>query len=229
MTPIIDIGEMVISTDKTDYLLRPSFAAMTRIGTPKQIVETYTLLNGAETQELINRALVAYGTLPDWLIKLMRKPVFGRSILSTSIIVVQACCNDDVEELIGEWRPGQKGVVYRLGSVPINDIIVIARELITHGVIGKVKIRKLQRHEGTEEFSDQFKAIEYINAARAHFNMSREEAEQLTMTEFQMMLKAKFPDEKGFTREEYDAVIDADDQRANDLMNGKRRLVSMKK
>ncbi|MBD2806355.1 hypothetical protein ID855_16955 [Xenorhabdus sp. ZM] len=59
--------------------------------------------------------------------------------------------------------------------------------------------------------------------------MTREEAERLTMTEFQMMLKAKFPDEKGFTREEYDAVIDADDKRTNDLMNGKRRLVGMNK
>ncbi|KER01514.1 hypothetical protein MEG1DRAFT_03879 [Photorhabdus temperata subsp. temperata Meg1] len=59
--------------------------------------------------------------------------------------------------------------------------------------------------------------------------MTREEAERLTMTEFQMMLKAKFPDEKGFTREEYDAVIDADDQRTNELVSGKRRLVSMKK
>ncbi|KLU16513.1 MULTISPECIES: DUF6246 family protein [Xenorhabdus] len=229
MTPIIDIGEMIISTDKRDFFLRPSFAAMTRIGTPHQIVATYTFLNGAETQELINRALAAYGTLPDWLIKLMRKPAFGRNVLSTAMIVIQACCNDDAEELIGEWRPGRKGVVYRPGGLPINDIIVIACELITHGVIGRVKIRKLQRHEGTEAFSDQFKAIEYINAARTHFNMPREEAEQLTMTEFQMMLKAKFPDEKGFTREEYDAVIDADDQRTNDLMSGKRRLVSMKK
>ncbi|PHM21943.1 phage/plasmid primase-like uncharacterized protein [Xenorhabdus ehlersii] len=106
-------------------------------------------------------------------------------------------------------------MVYRLGRVPIYDIIVIARELITHGVIGRVKIRKLQRHEGTDTYSDQFNAIEYINAARTHFGMSREEAERLTMTEFQMMLKAKFPDEKGFTREEYDAVIEADDKRNN--------------
>ncbi|WP_420800681.1 DUF6246 family protein [Photorhabdus temperata] len=90
-------------------------------------------------------------------------------------------------------------------------------------------MRRFQRHEGTEAYSNQFKAIEYINAARAHFNMTREEAERLTMTEFQMMLKAKFPDEKGFTREEYDAVIDADDQRTNELVSGKRRLVSMKK
>ncbi|MBI6547268.1 DUF6246 family protein [Xenorhabdus lircayensis] len=229
MTPILDIGEMVISTDKSDFLLCPSLAAMNRIGTPQQIVEVYTLLNGAETQELINRAMLAYGSVPDWLIKSMRKPAFGRNILSTSMRVIQACCEEDADELIGEWRLGQRGLVYRPGRMPINDIIVVANELITHGVIGKVKIRKLQRNEGTEEYSGQFKAIEYINAARAHFNMTREEAERLTMTEFQMMLKAKFPDEKGFTREEYDAVIDADDKRTDDLMNGKRRLVSMKK
>ncbi|MDX7999352.1 hypothetical protein FE394_09080 [Xenorhabdus sp. Reich] len=228
MTPIFEIGEMVISGDK-DYLLCPSLAAMNRVGTPQQIVEAYTLLNGAEAQELINRAILAYGTVPDWLIELMRKPAFGRVILSTSMRVIQACCEDDADELIGEWRPGRRGIVYRPGKIPINDIIVIANELITHGVIGKVKIRRLQRNEGTEEYSGQFKVIEYINAARTHFNMSREEAERLTMTEFQMMLKAKFPDEKGFTREEYDAVIDADDQRTDDLMKGKRRLVSMKK
>ena len=42
--------------------------------------------------------------------------------------------------------------------------------------------------------------------ARTHLGMSREEAEQLTMTEFQMMLAAKFPEQKGFSREEYDSV-----------------------
>ncbi|MBD2816619.1 hypothetical protein ID850_18170 [Xenorhabdus sp. Flor] len=228
MTPILDIGEIVISTDKSDFLFRPSLAAMTRIGTPKQIVDVYTLLNGAETQSLVNRAMLAYGSVPDWLIRMMRKPAFGRNILSTAMMVIQACCDEDTDELIGEWRPGQRGIVYRPGKVPINDIIVIAQELVTHGVIGKVKIRKLQRNEGTEEYSGQFKAIEYINAARAHFTMSRGEAEQLTMTEFQMMLKAKFPEEKGFTREEYDAVMEADDKRTHDLISGRRKLVSMK-
>ncbi|MDU3365611.1 MAG: DUF6246 family protein, partial [Proteus mirabilis] len=41
MTPILEIGEMVISTDKNDYLFRPSFINMTRIGEPKQIVSAY--------------------------------------------------------------------------------------------------------------------------------------------------------------------------------------------
>lgn len=33
-------------------------------------------------------------------------------------------------------------------------------------------------------------------------------AELLTMTEFQMLLAAKYPEQKGFTRDEYDAVAD---------------------
>ncbi|KUQ43263.1 hypothetical protein AWI16_14940 [Enterobacter ludwigii] len=48
----------------------------------------------------------------------------------------------------------------------------------------------------------------YISAARNHFGMSRAEASQLTMTEFQMLLAAKYPDQKGFTREEYDSIAD---------------------
>ncbi|PHM37192.1 DUF6246 family protein [Xenorhabdus innexi] len=228
MTPILEIGEMVISTAKNDFLLRPSFAAMTRLGTPRQIVEAYTVLNGAPAQALVQQAMQAYGTLPDWLLTHMHKPVFGRPVLSTAMAVIQACCEEDTDALTGEWHPGQRGVVYRPGSMPVKDMIPIAQELITHGVMGKVKLRKLQRHEGTEAYSDAFHAVEYINAARTHFTMSRTEAERLTMTEFQMMLKAKFPEEKGFTREEYDAVIEADDKRTRELLSGKRKLVRMK-
>lgn len=74
-------------------------------------------------------------------------------------------------------------------------------------IIGKAKVRKLQRHEGSQS-SSEFNAFEYINAARTHLGMSREEAKRLTMMEFQMLLAAKFPEQKGFTKEEYDAVAD---------------------
>ena len=47
-----------------------------------------------------------------------------------------------------------------------------------------------------------------VHQCSAHLGMSREEAEQLTMTEFQMLLAAKFPEQKGFTKEEYDTVTD---------------------
>ncbi|MCL8607639.1 DUF6246 family protein [Proteus mirabilis] len=229
MTPILEIGEMVISTDKKDYLFRPSFINMTRIGEPKQIVNAYGQLNGTEVQELITRAVMNYRVIPEWLIKAISKPTYGRNILQTAMIVMQACCDDDCSEIIGEWKSGKRGIVYKNGKMPIADIIVIARELFTHGIVGKAKIRKLQRNEGKSEFSDEFMAIDYISSARAHFGMNREEAEQLTMTEFQMMLKAKYPDEKGFTKEEYDNIMKQDDKRNDELISGKRRLVSRKR
>jgi lambda repressor-like predicted transcriptional regulator len=44
--------------------------------------------------------------------------------------------------------------------------------------------------------ANEFKAFDYISAARSHFGMNRTEASQLTMTEFQMLLAAKYPDQK---------------------------------
>ncbi|MEM8060771.1 DUF6246 family protein, partial [Morganella morganii subsp. sibonii] len=166
MTPRLEYGEMVISTAENDYLFRPSLDAMTRIGEPKEIVSAFTLLNGAEVQQIIASAVDAYGVVPEWLIALLNKPVYGRSILSTAMDVMQACCDDDCSEVIGEWRVGKSGMVYRRGAMHYRDIILLARELMTHGIIGKAKVRKLQRNEGKDEYSDEFHAVDYISAAR---------------------------------------------------------------
>lgn len=229
MTPITDIGEMLISDRERDYFFRPSLVAMARIGSPSEIVAAHATMNGFEVFRLISQASDAWGKVPEWLLKTIKTPVYGRPVLATAMSIMQACCDDDLTSLIGEWRPGKKGVVYRKGKMGIGEIIIIARELIEHGVIGKAKLRKLQKHENKDEYSSEFRVVDYINAARAHFNMPRSEAEQLTMTEFQLMLKAKYPEEKGFTKEEYDAVIDADDKRTAELLSGRRRLVKSKK
>ncbi|GKX40424.1 hypothetical protein SOASR014_41630 [Pectobacterium carotovorum subsp. carotovorum] len=207
MTPITEIGEMLISDTQTDYFLRPSFAAMTRIGSPTDIVDAYATLNGYEVAQVVTMAQDAYGKIPDWLIKTLRKPVYGRKILSAAMHVMQACCDEDITPLVGEWRPGKRGIVYRAGWMSVGEIILIAHTLIEHGVMGKAKVRKPQRSE-TNSYVNEFRAVEYINAARIHFGVSRDEAERLTMTEFQLMINAKYPDQKGFTREEYDAVRD---------------------
>lgn len=207
MTPITEIGEMLISDTKNDYFFRPSFAAMTRIGSPAEIVEAYATLNGYEVAQVVSMAQDAYGKIPEWLIKTLRKPVYGRKILSAAMHVMQACCDDDITALVGEWRPGKRGIVYRAGGMSVGEIILIAHTLIEHGVMGKAKVRKPQRSE-TNSYVNEFRAVEYINAARIHFGISRDEAERLTMTEFQLMINAKYPDQKGFTREEYDAVRD---------------------
>ncbi|MGZ0799616.1 DUF6246 family protein [Kluyvera ascorbata] len=208
MTALTDIGELSVSdsrADGEDYLLRPSFEAMTRIGSPAEIVQTYATIHGNDVTQFIE---VCSGTLerfPEWL-----SPSFNRAaerLLSTCMHVLQACCEDDLTTMIGEWKGWRHCVVYRPGLMPKSDIIVVAQHLMQHGVVGKAKVRQLQRHE-TGERTTEFKAFEYISAARSHFGMNRAEASQLTMTEFQILLAAKYPDQKGFTREEYDKVVD---------------------
>ncbi|TDN64241.1 DUF6246 family protein [Scandinavium goeteborgense] len=208
MTALLEIGEVSVCDGRDggkDYLLRPSLLAMTRIGTPEEIVQTYATIHGSDVARLIEVCSVMLGRFPDWL-----SPSFNRvseKLLSTCMQVLQACCDEDLTPVIGEWKGWKHCVVYRPGQLPKNDIIVLAQHLLQHGVVGKAKVRQLQRHE-TGETTNEFKAFDYISAARNHFSMSREEASQLTMTEFQLLLAAKYPDQKGFTREEYDAVAD---------------------
>ncbi len=209
MTAFIDIGELSVSDSRSggrDYLLRPSFEAMTRIGTPAEIVQVYATIHGSDIAQLIEACADRLGRVPAWL-----HPSFNRAaekLLSACMHVLQACCDEDLTPMIGEWKGWRNCVVYRPGQMPKNDIIVLAQNLMQHGVVGKAKVRQLQRHESGERTSE-FKAFDYISAARSHFGMSRQEAAALTMTEFQLMLAQKYPDQKGFTREEYDNIADA--------------------
>lgn len=210
MTPLKEIGECLITLGNEDYFFRPSFANMTRIGDPQEIVRTFYELHNDSLTPLLNRAIEAYGVIPDWLIKHVAKPHFAKGALMSAMTVLQACCDRDVSPLTGEIVPGKSGrwgMVYRKGAMPLPDMVLIAQSLITHGIIGKAKVRQLQRHE-TGKATTEFHAFEYINAARNHFSMSRQEAENLTMTDFQQLLAAKYPDQKGFTREEYEQVAD---------------------
>lgn len=210
MTPLKEIGELVVSDAKNDYFFRPSFVNMAKIGEPKEIVETFAELHSDEVIDTLSRAVEAYGHVPVWLSEIVLKVEFSKKAISAAMTVMQACCDDDLSPIIGELRPskrGKKAFTYLAGSMPLSDMIVIARSLITHGIIGKAKVRRLQRHE-SGSYVSEFNAFEYISAARNHFGMNRTEAEQLSMTEFQLMLAAKYPDQNGLTSEEYDAVAD---------------------
>lgn len=227
MTPWKEIGECLISFGAEDYFFRPSFAAMSRIGAPEEIVEVFYALHNDEATPRLKALADNYQSIPEhqrrfyaaysgsdmvpaFALKWLLSSACSKAAISAAMIVLAACCNRNITPLTGELVPGKTGrraFVYRPGAMPVRDMVLIAQSLIQHGIIGKAKVRKLQRHEGSST-SSEFNAFEYISAARTHLGMSREEAEQLTMTEFQMMLAAKFPEQKGFTREEYDSVAD---------------------
>ncbi len=210
MTPYKEIGECLITAGEDEYFFRPSFAAMSRIGEPQEIVQAFYDLHNDEVTPLIQRGLEAYGKIPAWLLAHLNRREIGKPAIMSAMSVLTACCERDLSRLIGEIIPGKSGrwaFVWRKGAMPLNNMILIAQSLITHGIIGKAKVRQLQRHESNKA-TTEFNAFEYISAARNHFGISRGEAEQLSMTEFQMMLAAKYPDQKGFTREEYEATAD---------------------
>lgn len=210
MIPMKEIGECLICTAKVDYMFRPSLANMMRIGEPQEIVQAFADLHNDEVTPLIQRAADAYGHIPAWLVEHIRTSNYGKRALMAAMTVMEACSADDLSPLIGEFRPAKaKGKPFkrRAGQMGDFEILLIAQSLITHGIIGKAKVRQLQRNEsGTP--TTEFSAFEYISAARTHFGISREEAQQLTMTEFQLMLAAKYPAQKGYTKEEYDAAAD---------------------
>ncbi|MEQ9886193.1 DUF6246 family protein [Pectobacterium zantedeschiae] len=222
MTLMKEIGELLITYGERDYFFRPSFANMTRIGEPEEIVSAFYDLHHDEVSGLMQRAMAAYGCIPEWIVQHIKSSTYGRKALSAAVSVLDACCDDEICELTGDVRPARtRGRTFKIrrGAMDEFDMVVLAQSLIVHGIIGKAKVRKLQRHEGGEA-TKEFNAFDYINAARNHFGMSRTEAELLTMTEFQMLLAAKYPEQKGFTREEYDAVAD-------DYMAKKARRLKM--
>lgn len=226
-TPLTEIGEMRISLSDRSFSFKPSFRAMNEIGTPKEIVEVYAKLNGIDYVAPLQ--LVEY--LPFGaqmqVMKTISKPVYGRHVLSAAYIVMQSCCEDDVSVLIGGWKPTPRGVRYVPGIMPVSDIIIIARNLMQHGIIGKSPLKVPERlEEQGKKTTNEFHASQYIISARTHFDMTREEAESLSMTEFQMMIKNKYPEPKGLTKEERAAEYDqakADRERMKALAERKAK------
>lgn len=206
MAVLKDIGELGISDSREggrDYVLRPSFEAMSRLGEPEEIVRLYAEINGSDVQRVFYDCDEAFGGVPDWMLPVINN--LSDKILSASMLVLQACCEEDLTRAIGEWSEIEGKIMYLPGIMPKEDIVTLAKELMLHGIIGNAKVRRLQRHEA-KETTTEFNAAEYIAAAQTHFNIGLSEASQLTMTAFQLLLAAKYPDLKGFTRDEYDAI-----------------------
>ena len=226
-TPLTEIGEMRISLSDRSFFFKPSFRAMNEIGTPKEIVEVYAKLNGIDyVAPLQHVEYLPFGAQMQ-VMKTISKPVYGRHVLSAAYIVMQSCCEDDISVLIGGWKPTPRGMRYVPGIMPVSDIIIIARNLMQHGIIGKSPLKVPERlEEQGKKTTNEFHASQYIISARTHFDMTRDEAENLSMTEFQMMIKNKYPEPKGLTKEERAAEYDqakADRERMKALAERKAK------
>ena len=169
--------------DGREFTFSPSFRRIADIGDPREIVATYAALHDP-----------------------------AKAAPAARLVLACLCEQDDPTALIGgdlidAARPEAPAVPIP-AAMPEAEQIIVAQHLMQHGIVGKAR----PEAAGSGKFSDRFEAAEYVAAARAHLGMSREDAEGLSMTEFQAMLRMKFPDagkpERDVpSREQYEAAM----------------------
>lgn len=201
MQAITDIGQAVIRAGGREIFLNPSFLAMSRIGTPEEIVKAFVIVHaGHYPEHRINDP----GLLRNVLARCYAEMVV------TAANVVRASSDEDISQFTGSFTTTSKGKLsYRPGKLPITHIIKLARHLIRHGVMGDQPPEATTADKG--EYSNSFDVRSFVYMAVAHLGMSESEAWNMTMTSFRAAMNAKYP-QKGAasipTEDKYDEAME---------------------
>lgn len=165
------VGEIGIHDGQHEILLRPSFYALSQLN---------------DIDSLITDCFSALAKVENGL-----QP--SQYDLCSCAAVLMACgMPDNRTDLTGEIIQGQKGMRWKVGKIPVENLVVLANALISAGVIGdKTKARKSKAKS-----SAKFDPAEFVAVAVAHLGLQPESAWQLTMTEFQLLMDAKYPQKK---------------------------------
>jgi len=179
---LLAYGHAEIEWQGEKYRLAPTFANIAKLGTPIEIVELF--------KSFSNTDIVWYK-------------------FTAAINILNACSDKYIpNELVGyvEFDDDQDRFIYHHpchGLPMLDDVITLANHCLLHGIIGKID-KKIDGEPMTE-----FDAYAFIELARVHLDMSRDEAAGLTMTEFVRMMNVKFPPKKeeGLSVEENDEML----------------------
>lgn len=109
-----------------------------------------------------------------------------RAADDAAYILATLCEQDDATPLIGPPGRADEAGTWMAADQQIN----LALQLMHHGIIGTARPNK----KGSGGYSDSFNVADYIASACVHLGLSRADAEQLSMTEYQTMYAMKFPD-----------------------------------
>lgn len=195
MRVLVDIGEVGLESPDRSIILRPSLYAMSRIGTPSEIVSVFARIHSMppvfEVYEGMRTGL-AMATIDE---NRRRIKQHWSEVFWSAWSVLAACSESDITDFIG--TPGARLGSYRPGYLLTEDIITLARSLMKHGVIG-IAPPKFPEDEPASPgtFTEEFKAAEFVGLAMGHLNMSEDEAWNMTMTSFTGAMKAKFGENK---------------------------------
>lgn len=200
MTVNTEIGQLQIGFSGREFFFNPSLLAMTRIGAPEEIIDHYVKVHGGHYPQ--NQPA------NDVLMKIINSPVYGRAMLSSALIIMQACCEDDIGPLVGEFRfNAANRQIYKPGALSTQQIIIFGQHLIYHGVTGDSAIQSTGKGG---EYSAQFDARALVYSLVAHLALREEEAWGMTMTAVNYLMRAKYPElnkPKIPTRDDYEKAM----------------------
>lgn len=214
MRVITSIGEQGLThPDGRQVVLRPSLYAMTQLGSPREIVELFAELH--EPPRLIqsmswdHHSVVACAERCNKTI--MRRHWLNMLFLSWQVMT--ACCDGDLTPFIGE--PGTRYGSYRLGPVPPEAMLVMARSLLRYGLIGPIEEKTPEQLEAEADqprdrskFTKEFDALGFVSRAVTHLGMSEAEAWNMTVTSFSAHWQAKYGEQKEKRHsEEHDSTM----------------------
>jgi len=129
MTPWKEIGECLISYGAEDYFFRPSLTAMSRIGTPEEIVEVFYALHNDEATPRLKALADNYQAIPEhqrrfyaaysgsdmvpaFALKWLLSSACSKAAISAAMIVLAACCDRDTTPLTGELCRERQGAAH---------------------------------------------------------------------------------------------------------------------
>lgn len=192
---MIEYGHITIASP-FEMSFIPSLENINKIGSPQEIIETVSDVYSLRERHFLNN--IENPTTD--LINSIKKTA-GKSALRASLVVLYSCCDRDPSKLVGHFKENGH---YAKGIESFENIIELAKALLKNGVVGK-SARK-STHDNSKK-SNKFDAVYYINIARVHLKLSREESSRLTMTELIMLMEAMHPEEDtgkvSMSKEEY--------------------------
>lgn len=178
-----------------------------------------TLADGAEfTFTPSFKSIAALGS-PGEIVRLFVDLHGPKAVEAARYILTVLSDQEDPTPAVG-WLSLEDGE-WKSGAIADKEQVFIARHLMKYGIVGHAKPGTkpdAKKQEG--EYSSEFKALEYISAARVHLGLSAEDAAALSMAEFQMMFEMKFPESERSgrnvpSRDEYRKFMESLKERKN--------------
>lgn len=169
---LVHIGEVGIHHAGGSLVLRPSLLAMSRLGTPAEIVQTVAVVFG----QGLNGTRLSI-----------------KQQLRAALDVWYACAPEetDLDPLTGYFSP--RGG-WRMGAADPADVVMVAQSLLRHGVLGDPEL-PAENAEPTrdDEYEALFDCRKNAAFAMGHLGLTEREAWNMTMTGLRLAIEAKYP------------------------------------